>query len=75
MIGKEIIRFHCVWWPAMLLAAGIDPPKHVQVHGHLLVGGEKMSKTKLTGIAPAELLRRLRRRRLPLSLPARRELR
>ena len=56
VIGKEIIRFHCVWWPAMLLAAGIDPPHHVQVHGHLLVGGEKMSKTKLTGIAPADLL-------------------
>ena len=56
VIGKEILRFHCVWWPAMLLAAGIDPPKHVQVHGHLLVGGEKMSKTKLTGIAPEDLL-------------------
>jgi len=56
VIGKEIIRFHCVWWPAMLLAAGIDPPKHVQVHGWLLIGGEKMSKTKLNQIAPADLL-------------------
>jgi len=56
VIGKEIIRFHCVWWPAMLLAAGIDPPHHVQVHGWLLIGGEKMSKTKLNQIAPADLL-------------------
>ncbi len=33
LIGKEIIRFHCVWWPAMCMAAGIEPPAHVQVHG------------------------------------------
>ena len=56
VIGKEILRFHCVWWPAMLMAAGIDPPHRIFVHGHLLVGGEKMSKTKLTGIAPGDLL-------------------
>ena len=40
LIGKEIIRFHCVWWPAMCMAAGIEPPAHVQVHGWLLVGGQ-----------------------------------
>ena len=40
LIGKEIIRFHCVWWPAMCMAAGIDPPAHVQVHGWLLLGGQ-----------------------------------
>jgi methionyl-tRNA synthetase len=57
VIGKEIIRFHCVWWPAMLLAAGELPPKRVQVHGWLLVGGEKMSKTRLTGIAPQDLVK------------------
>src|SRR5437764_1243013 len=56
LIGKEIIRFHCVWWPAMLLAAGEPPPSQVFVHGWLLVGGEKMSKTKLNQIAPAELV-------------------
>ena len=56
VIGKEIIRFHCVWWPAMLLAAGELPPARVQVHGWLLVGGEKMSKTKLNQIAPADLV-------------------
>jgi methionyl-tRNA synthetase len=56
VIGKEIIRFHCVWWPAMLMAAGIEPPKQVHVHGWLLVGGEKMSKTRLNQIAPADLV-------------------
>ncbi len=47
LIGKEIIRFHCVWWPAMCMAAGIDPPAHVQVHGWLLVGGSRLSKTRI----------------------------
>ena len=56
LIGKEILRFHGVWWPAMCLAAGIDPPAHIQVHGWLLVGGEKMSKTKLNQIAPGDLV-------------------
>ncbi len=61
LIGKEIIRFHCVYWPAMLMAAGIDPPHRVHVHGWLLLGGEKLSKTvhgpaRLTDIAPARLV-------------------
>ncbi len=56
LIGKEILRFHCVWWPAMCMAAGIDPPRHVFVHGWLLVGGEKMAKSKLNQITPAELV-------------------
>ncbi len=61
LIGKEIIRFHCVYWPAMLMAAGLDPPHRVHVHGWLLLGGEKLSKTvhgaaRLTDIAPARLL-------------------
>jgi len=56
LIGKEIIRFHCVWWPAMCMAAGIDPPANVFVHGWLLVGGEKLSKSmRLTEIAPSAL--------------------
>ena len=62
LIGKEIIRFHCVWWPAMCMAAGLDPVAHVQVHGWLLVGGQKLSKTmaaeggvRLTDIAPVVL--------------------
>jgi methionyl-tRNA synthetase len=56
MVGKDILRFHAVIWPAMLMAAGIDPPRTVLAHGWLLVGGEKMSKTKLTGIHPFTLL-------------------
>ena len=47
LIGKEIIRFHCVWWPAMCMAAGIDPPAQVFVHGWLLVGGSRLSKTRI----------------------------
>ena len=62
LIGKEILRFHCVWWPAMCMAAGLEPVHHVQVHGWLLVGGQKLSKTmaaeggvRLSDIAPVML--------------------
>jgi methionyl-tRNA synthetase len=53
LVGKDILRFHAVYWPAMLMAANVELPKCVFAHGWLLVGGEKMSKTKLTGIAPS----------------------
>ena len=63
LIGKEIIRFHCVWWPAMCMAAGLEPPSHVHVGGWLLIGGQKLGKTmaangglKLTDIAPITLI-------------------
>jgi methionyl-tRNA synthetase len=46
MIGKEIIRFHCVYWPAFLLAAGIPLPKSVIAHGWLLFEESKMSKSR-----------------------------
>jgi methionyl-tRNA synthetase len=52
IVGKDIARFHAVIWPAMLMAAGLEVPKQVFGHGWLLVGGEKMSKSKLTGIVP-----------------------
>jgi len=55
LVGKDILRFHAVIWPAMLMAAGLEVPEHVFAHGWLLVGGEKMSKSKLTGIAPNEI--------------------
>ena len=55
-IGKDIIRFHAVYWPAMLMAAGVEPPTQVWAHGFLTVGGKKMSKTNLTGIHPFELI-------------------
>jgi methionyl-tRNA synthetase len=56
LVGKDILRFHAVIWPAMLMAAGLPLPGQVFAHGWLLVGGEKMSKTKLTGIAPEQII-------------------
>ncbi|MGV8897253.1 MAG: methionine--tRNA ligase [Rhodoglobus sp.] len=55
IVGKDIARFHAVIWPAMLMAAGLEVPRAVFGHGWLLVGGEKMSKSKLTGIAPTQI--------------------
>jgi methionyl-tRNA synthetase len=55
LVGKDIARFHAVIWPAMLMAADLEPPARVFAHGWLLVGGEKMSKSKLTGIAPSDI--------------------
>jgi len=55
LVGKDILRFHAVIWPAMLMAAGLPVPGKVFAHGWLLVGGEKMSKSKLTGIAPSDI--------------------
>jgi methionyl-tRNA synthetase len=51
LIAKDILRFHCVWWPAMCMAAGIDPPANIFVHGFLLFGGERLSKTMLQRLA------------------------
>ena len=47
LIGKDILKFHCVWWPAMCMAAGIDPPQEIFVHGYLLMGGQKLGKTMI----------------------------
>jgi methionyl-tRNA synthetase len=55
LIGKDILRFHAVYWPAMLMAGGVEPPAQVWAHGFLTVGGQKMSKTNATGIHPFEL--------------------
>jgi methionyl-tRNA synthetase len=56
LIGKDILRFHAVYWPAMLMAGGEAPPKHVFAHGWLQVGGEKMAKSGGNQVAPAELV-------------------
>ena len=56
LIGKDIIRFHCVYWPAMLLSAGIEPPAGWAVGGYLLVDGEKMSKTTGNVVSPLDLI-------------------
>ena len=55
LVGKDILRFHAVIWPAMLMAAGLPLPKKVFAHGWLMVGGEKMSKSKANKIAPSEI--------------------
>src|SRR5438093_10295341 len=56
MIGKDILRQHAIYWPAMLMAADIEPPDQVWAHGFLTVGGRKMSKSNATGIHPFELV-------------------
>ncbi|MBW3561185.1 MAG: methionine--tRNA ligase [Actinobacteria bacterium] len=57
LIGKDILRFHAVIWPAMLMAAGIEPPRQVWAHGFLLAGGKKMSKTgSITAVHPREIV-------------------
>jgi methionyl-tRNA synthetase len=45
LIAKDILRFHTVYWPALLMAAELELPRHVFVHGYLLMDGEKMSKS------------------------------
>ncbi len=52
MIGKDIIKFHCIIWPVMLMSAGVELPKEVYAHGFLLNKGEKMSKTKGNVVDP-----------------------
>lgn len=54
VIGKDILKFHCIVWPAVLLAAGLEMPKGVVVHGYLTVGGQKISKTIGNVIDPGE---------------------
>ena len=55
-IGKDILRFHAVYWPAFLLAAGIKPPQRVYGHGWILSGDEKMSKSKGNILDPIEMI-------------------
>ncbi len=56
IIGKDILRFHAIYWPAFLLAANIDPPKRVYGHGWILSGDEKMSKSKGNILDPLEII-------------------
>ena len=55
VIGKDILRFHAVYWPALLLSAGLPVPARIIVHGFLTRDGRRMSKTLGTGIDPAAL--------------------
>ena len=56
MVGKDIVRFHAVYWPAFLLAANLPPPKRVYGHGWILSGDEKMSKSKGNILDPLEII-------------------
>ena len=58
VIGKGISRFHCVIWPAMLLAAGVAPPRQVWAHGYVQWDGTKMSKTAGTAVDLASAIER-----------------
>ncbi|QIG51331.1 methionine--tRNA ligase [Nordella sp. HKS 07] len=58
IIGKDIVRFHAVYWPAFLMSAGLTLPKRVFGHGFLFNRGEKMSKSVGNVISPAELVGR-----------------
>ncbi len=58
VIGKGIIRFHAVYWPAFLLSAGLELPKSIFVHGYFTVNGQKMSKTLGNIIDPFYLIKK-----------------
>jgi len=58
VIGKDILKFHAVYWPAFLLAAGLDLPRSVYVHGYLLMGEKKMSKSLGNVLDPNEVIER-----------------
>jgi methionyl-tRNA synthetase len=56
MVGKDIIRFHAVYWPAFLMSAGLPPPRRVSSHGWWVVEGEKMSKSLGNVVEPRKLV-------------------
>lgn len=56
VIGKDIVRFHAVYWPAFLLSAGLPLPTEIFVHGFLTLNGQKISKSLGNVIAPADLM-------------------
>ena len=56
VIGKDILRFHAIYWPAFLLAAKLDPPTRIFSHGWILSGDEKMSKSKGNILNPQEII-------------------
>jgi methionyl-tRNA synthetase len=55
LVGKDILRFHAVYWPAFLLAAGLPLPRHVFAHGFLTYNGQKMSKSLRNTVSPVAL--------------------
>jgi len=62
LIGKDITRFHALLWPAMLISAGLEPPRQILVHGFLTLEGQRISKTLGNVIDPVEVSRQLAER-------------
>jgi methionyl-tRNA synthetase len=58
VMAKDILKFHAVIWPALLMAAGLELPRHLVIHGFLLFGGEKMSKSRGNVLDPFEVIER-----------------
>lgn len=56
LIGKDILKFHTIYWPALLLAAGEDPPKRLFAHGYFTINGVKMSKSLGNALDPNKLV-------------------
>ncbi|MGH2508286.1 MAG: methionine--tRNA ligase [Ktedonobacteraceae bacterium] len=56
VIGKDIIRFHCLYWPAMLMSAHLPLPKQIAVHGFITLEGQKISKSRGNVVSPATLV-------------------
>jgi methionyl-tRNA synthetase len=56
ILAKDILKFHAVMWPAFLMAAGLEPPHRMFIHGYLLMGDEKMSKSRGNVLDPFEVI-------------------
>jgi methionyl-tRNA synthetase len=57
LMGKDILKFHAIYWPAMLHSLGVSAPKEILIHGLITSGGQKMSKTIGNIIDPLEVLK------------------
>ena len=58
IVGKDIIKFHCVYWPAMLLSAGLSLPKTVFAHGFFTINGQKISKSLGNAVDPLDIVKK-----------------
>ena len=54
VVGKDILKFHAIYWPAFLMAAGLEPPKRILCHSHWMTENEKMSKSKGNVVDPVK---------------------